>query len=57
MYQTDGTKAKDYSVLLALWTLRFALITMLALSFEAPWKELIKRVGIIKSGYGRSSPY
>ena len=42
MYQTDGTKAKDYSVLLALWTLRFALITMLALSFEAPWKELIK---------------
>ena len=41
MYQTDSTKAKDYSVLLSLWTLRFALIIMLVLSFEDPWKELI----------------
>ena len=38
--QEDG-KAKDYGAVLSLWTLRFALLSMLVLSFEAPWAGLI----------------
>ena len=37
----ESAKAKDYGVLLSLWTLRFGLIAMLVLSYEWPWKELI----------------
>jgi len=36
-----SSKAKDYGVLLSLWTLRFALIAMLIMSYEEPWRGLI----------------
>lgn len=34
-------KAKDYGLLLSLWSLRFALLVMFVLSFSDPWEELI----------------
>ena len=36
------TKAKDYGAVLSLWTLRFGLLSLLVLSFEAPWAGLIE---------------
>ena len=39
--KADG-KARDYGVVLSLWTLRFALLSMLVLSFEAPWADLLR---------------
>ena len=36
-----SAKARDHGAVLSLWTLRFALIGMLVLSFEAPWEDLI----------------
>ncbi len=42
LYIRYSAKAKDYGVLLALWTLRFALITMFVLSYEWPWRKLIE---------------
>ena len=38
----EEEKAKDYGVVLSLWTLRFALLWMLVLSFEAPWAGLLR---------------
>ena len=37
----DGAKARDYGALLSIWTLRFALVGMLVMSFELPWERLI----------------
>lgn len=41
LHTRDSGKAKDYGVMLSLWSLRFALITMLVLGFREPWEELI----------------
>ena len=46
--RADG-KAKDYGTVLSLWTLRFALLWMLVLSFEAPW------VGLMRSDWSHQS--
>ena len=35
------TKLVDYGTLLGMWTLRFAIITLLVFSFKEPWQELI----------------
>ena len=37
----SDSKAKDYGVVLALWSVRFALLGLFVLSFEGPWVELI----------------
>ena len=37
----ESSNANDYAAVLSLWTLRFALFTMLVLSFEQPWRELV----------------
>ena len=42
LHAKKGTKAQDYGAVLSLWTLRFALVWMLVLSFEAPWAGLIR---------------
>lgn len=42
LHVCESSKAKDYGVLLSLWTLRFGLIAMLVLSYEEPWRELIE---------------
>jgi uncharacterized membrane protein len=42
LHSRSNSKAKDYGVLLSLWTLRFGLFVMLVLSFEGPWRELIQ---------------
>jgi len=34
-------KAQDYGAVLSLWALRFGLLTMLVMSFEDPWSDLI----------------
>ncbi|MDH3974755.1 MAG: DUF2157 domain-containing protein [Deltaproteobacteria bacterium] len=34
--------AKDYAAVLAVWTLRFGLILMFIMSFEQPWRRLIR---------------
>ena len=41
LHAREDGKAKDYGTVLSLWTLRFALLSMLVLSFEAPWVDLI----------------
>ena len=41
LHSTSDSKAKDYAVVLALWTVRFALLGLFVLSFEDPWVELI----------------
>ena len=41
LHARESVKAKDYGVLLSLWTLRFGLITLLVLSYEGPWREII----------------
>ena len=41
LHGRSDAKAKDYGVVLSLWTLRFALLGMFVLSFEEPWIELI----------------
>ena len=41
LHLRDSVKAKDYGAVLSLWSLRFALITMLVLSFNKPWYDLI----------------
>jgi uncharacterized membrane protein len=33
---------KDYGALLSLWVLRFSLLTLFVMSFEGPWKELLR---------------
>jgi uncharacterized membrane protein len=40
--QKKSVITKDYGTILAIWSLRFGLICMLILSFEDPWKELIR---------------
>ena len=41
LHTRESSKAKDYGVMLSLWSLRFGLILMLVLSFKEPWEELI----------------
>ncbi len=39
--EKEGNIYADYGTLLAVWTLRFTVVTLLVLSFEGPWKNLI----------------
>lgn len=39
--RSQSIKAQDYAAVLAVWSLRFGLVLLLILSFEAPWEELI----------------
>ena len=41
LHSASDSKAKDYGVVLALWSVRFALLGLFVLSFEGPWEELI----------------
>ena len=41
LHASQSVKARDHGAVLSLWTLRFALLGMLVLSFEAPWERLI----------------
>ena len=41
LHARDGAKARDYGALLSVWTLRFALVAMVVMSFELPWEKLI----------------
>jgi uncharacterized membrane protein len=36
-------RSRDYGALLCVWSLRFALVFMLIMSFEEPWKDLIRQ--------------
>ena len=38
----SSTVAKDYAAVLSIWSLRFALVLMLVLSFAGPWEELLQ---------------
>ena len=42
LHTRKSSKAKDYGVILSLWSLRFGLVLMLILCFKEPWKELIR---------------
>ena len=42
LHARESAKARDYGAVLSLWTLRFALLSMLVLSFEAPWAGLLR---------------
>ncbi|MCY4469748.1 MAG: DUF2157 domain-containing protein [Thiotrichales bacterium] len=42
LHASESVKAKDYGAVLSLWTLRFALLSMLVLSFETPWAGLLR---------------
>jgi len=42
LHARESSRAKDYGVLLSLWTLRFGLIAMLILSYEEPWRGLLR---------------
>jgi uncharacterized membrane protein len=37
-----SARAKDYAAVLAIWSLRFGLIFMLVMSFDHPWRGLLK---------------
>jgi len=37
----ESAKARDYGTVLSLWTLRFALLLLIVLSFDAPWERLL----------------
>ena len=41
LHARSEARAKDYGVVLWLWTMRFALLVLFVLSFERPWIELI----------------
>ena len=41
LHSKEAAKAKDYGVVLSLWSLRFALLSMLVLSYLAPWERLL----------------
>lgn len=41
LHSRSDSKARDYGVVLALWTVRFALFGLFVLSFEGPWEALI----------------
>jgi len=38
----ESTVAKDYGVLLVSWSLRLAIVALLVMSFEEPWRELLR---------------
>lgn len=40
--QHSSVKAKDYGVLLSVWSLRFGLVIMFIMSFYDPWRELMQ---------------
>ena len=50
LHSRSDERAKDYGAVLALWTLRFALIGMFVLSYERPW------VGLIASDWSGRGP-
>ncbi|SDZ77576.1 DUF2157 domain-containing protein [Microbulbifer marinus] len=37
-----ASDAKDYAAVISVWCLRFTLITLLVLSFAAPWRQLLE---------------
>ena len=41
LHARSESRAKDYGVVLWLWTMRFALLVLFVLSFERPWIDLI----------------
>jgi uncharacterized membrane protein len=47
--QQSSAAAKDYAAVLAVWSLRFGLIAMFVMSFEEPWREIIKETWQYKS--------
>ena len=47
--QQPSASAKDYAAVLAVWSLRFGLIAMFIMSFEEPWREIIKESWMYKT--------
>ena len=41
LHMRESARARDFGAVLSLWTLRFALLSMLVLSFDAPWERLL----------------
>ena len=41
LHRKESAKARDLGAVLSLWTLRFALLALLVLSFESPWERLL----------------
>ena len=41
LHRMESAKARDLGAVLSLWTLRFALLALLVLSFEGPWERLL----------------
>ncbi|EDY87304.1 conserved hypothetical protein [gamma proteobacterium HTCC5015] len=39
-----AVKAQDYAAVLSIWVLRFALLGLLIMSFETPWRELAEEM-------------
>ena len=37
----DSAKARDHGTVLSLWSLRFALLLLIVLSFDAPWEQVL----------------
>ena len=37
----ESAKARDHGTALSLWTLRFALLLLIVLSFDAPWEQVL----------------
>lgn len=42
LYHRSDPHLRDYGAILGIWSLRFAIIAMFILSFEEPWKELMR---------------
>ena len=42
LHAKEGAKEKDYGAALSVWTLRLVLVGMFVLSFESPWRELLR---------------
>ena len=42
LHRRESAKARDHGAVLSLWTLRFALLSMFALSFESSWERLLR---------------
>lgn len=42
LYSLDSRKTRDYATVLSVWTWRLALLTLLVMSFEHYWEELLE---------------
>ncbi|CAA0104219.1 Uncharacterised protein [BD1-7 clade bacterium] len=42
LIRVNHGRARDYGVVLSVWSLRFALFALLIMSFESPWRALLK---------------